>query len=109
MSAKSGFTASAFRNSLSSRAMTRHWVFAVAVALRGDSLIAPISPKISPALTLPMTLPLATSVTSPSISRYILSRLRKPAFSFSSKNLIPAAALSGLPPARKNSRAMAAL
>src|SRR5260221_156799 len=54
--------------------MTRHGVFATAVALRGISLIDSISPKISPFPILPMTLLFAVRVTSPSRSEYILAR-----------------------------------
>ncbi len=91
--------------------MTRQALCATALALRGESLIAAISPKISPTFTVPIGLPLAASPTWPSSSRYILSRLRRIllAFSFSAKNTVPAATASSLPADSKNARAMAAM
>ena len=111
ISANSGFFCSAAVNCLSSSAITRHGVFATAVALRGESLIAAISPKISPTLTAPSGLPLAASPTWPSSSRYILSRLSRMrlAFSFSAKNTVPAATASSLPTDSKNARAIAGM
>ena len=61
ISANSGFFCSAAVNCLSSSEITRHGVCATAVALRGESLIAAISPKISPTFTAPSGLPLAES------------------------------------------------
>ena len=108
ISANSGFARNAARNCLSSSEITRQAVLATAVALRGDSVIAAISPKISPGLIGPIGLPLATSMTSPSSRRYILSRLRRMrlAFSFSMKNLAPAGTDSSLPADSKNARAI---
>src|SRR5438552_1283936 len=63
--------------------MTRHGIFATAVALRGISLIDAISPKISPFPILPMALFLAIRLTSPSRSRYILSRWSRSLLPFS--------------------------
>ncbi len=91
--------------------MTRQAVCATALALRGESLIAAISPKISPTFTTPIGLPLAASPTRPSSSRYILSRLSRMrlAFSFSEKNTLPAGTSSCLPVDSKNARAMAGM
>src|SRR5260370_41294 len=88
--------------------MTRHGVFATAVALRGISLIDAISPKISPLPILPMTLFFAVRVTSPSRSKYILSRRSSSRFpfSFSAKMVAPLATGSGLPSEPKNSFAI---
>ena len=74
MRANSGCFCSAAAKPLSSSAITRQVLLATAVALRGESLIAAISPKISPALSDGSGLPLAMSDTSPSSSKYILSR-----------------------------------
>src|SRR5258708_1982140 len=78
---------------------------------RGESLIAAISPKISPTFGAPICVPLATSATSPSSRKYILSRLRNSrlAFSFSEKNTVPAATLSSLPADSKKVRATAGM
>ena len=73
-------------------------VFATALAVRGAPSIAASSPKISPALSVAMTFFFTISSTSPLISRYILSRNRRP-FLPSAKMVSPAGMRSGLPPA----------
>ncbi len=109
MSANSGFCRRAPWNCFSSSEITSQAVCAWAVALRGDSLMAAISPNTSPGRTLPTGWPRASSATSPRSRRYILSRLssRRLAFSFSAKNRVPAATVSALPADSKNARATA--
>ena len=105
MSAKPGFLRSAPLNWRSLRPMTCESFFATAVALRGASVMAAISPKISPAFTLPITFLPVSRLTSPSRSRYMRSP-RKPFFC-SAKMTSPCGILSTLPPALKKSRATA--
>ena len=111
ISANSGFFCSAAAKPLSSSEITRHAVVATAVALRGESPIAAISPKISPALSAPIGLPLAASEISPSRRKYILSRWRNSrlAFSFSAKSTVPALSVSSRPADSKKARATAGI
>src|SRR5258706_9510233 len=111
ISANSGFFCSAALKLRSSSESTRQSLFATAVAARGESLIAAISPNTSPTLTAPISLPFAESATWPSMRKYILSRfnIMRLAFSFSAKNTVPAATVSSLPADSKNERAIAAM
>ena len=111
ISANAGFFCRPLRNCLSSSAITRQAVFASALALRGACVIEAISPKIWPFFTRPMLFLRATSSTSPSSSRYILSRMKKNGRArwFSAKKVLPCGTFSGVPAALKNSSATAGL
>jgi hypothetical protein len=67
--ANSGIFCKADWKAFSSSDSTRQFLRAVAVALRGASAIAAISPKISPGGTRSSGLPPRVSITSPSSSR----------------------------------------
>ena len=102
ISANSGAFWIAPRNCLESSDSARQAVLAAAVALRGNWLIAAISPNISPALTTSSTFLPRIRPTSPSTSRYIRSL-----FWFSVKNCPPCAITSTLPTDWKQARATA--
>ncbi|MNC88736.1 hypothetical protein D3C83_45850 [compost metagenome] len=74
ISANPGCFASPARNCLSSSPITVQSCLAIAVAVRGNCVIAAISPKICPWVTVSIVSWPAARPTSPFTSRYILSR-----------------------------------